>query len=333
MGPEDPRQPWNYNPANPPPGMKPPPDIFDPAYVAKQKAAGRWADNPFTPGTSQFNDFAKEQQQTNIKAAGQPVMPQFNTLIDKNTGLLNGNLNAKAPQISSDGIGHIGFGSEVPSMQGRLDQVQLNKNPLNALEAEGTRTGPSAWSNLMHQSLGNKENAALEKVGGQAMGANAAAENSLAMRGGLGSGARTSLAKDMQRGINQQSQQVRQDFSNQGLGVDMQDEQNRLGILQQLPGMELNAMQPDMQKAAALNDASLTEQGRNLDASKYNSDTNFNLGKYNADSTATADKYNIGNALNEQLQNRGYDLNNYNEMMKAWGADKTASAQGSGGKK
>lgn len=73
--------------------------------------------------------------------------------------------------------------------------------------------------------------------------------------------------------------------------IAIQDETNRMGMLAQLPEQQL---------AAANYDNSIT-------------------------------KYNTGNSLNEILQKRAYDSNAYGEAMKAWGAEKTASASGGGG--
>lgn len=72
-----------------------------------------------------------------------------------------------------------------------------------------------------------------------------------------------------------------------------QDEQNRMTNLRALPGMEQSAAQ-------------------------YQNDIN---------------KYNIEGAKNEMLQRRAFDVNNYNEAMRGWAAQKAAAATPSGGKK
>lgn len=72
-----------------------------------------------------------------------------------------------------------------------------------------------------------------------------------------------------------------------------QDEQNRQTNLRALPGMEL-----------------------------ANAGYNDNVSKYNIDS-----------AKGEMLQRRAFDANAYNEAMRAWGAERTAAATPSSGKK
>lgn len=306
------------------------------SYLTKHNLQNPFDINSQNPAEQmQAIDWANARLKESVDSGGMPERPDFNSLIDKNTGLLNGNLKMNPHNISTTGVGGLGITSALGDIQNRFNGVNLDKTGLNELQKEGMRNGPSDWANLMKKNLSDQEVAQLDKVGAQANGANAAASNSLAMRGGLGSGAATSLAKDMQRGINAGSQGVRRDISNQGLGVDIQDEVNRQSILSQLPGMQLAALQPEMQKATSLNQAQMDEQARKLAADQYNSDTNLKVNQYAADQANNADKYNIQNSLNETLQQRGYDVNSYNEMMKAWGANKTADAEAnaSGGKK
>lgn len=303
-------------------------------FLKNQKLKSPFDLNSSNPKERELaRDWYEARQEEFIDGGGQPMRPEFVSMIDPKTGKLNESLLAKTFGIDPKAIGQINFQSVLDPMQERLDQIQLNKEGLNALRDEGLRTGPSAWANLMSQKIKDDEMAGLEKVAGQAQGSNAAALNNLAMSGGLRSGARTSLAKAMQRDVNAGSQGVRRGASQDALNLAIQDETKRMGVLSQLPGMELQAISPEMEKANFMNQAQLTEQARGLDTQKANADINFNTQKYNSDIARQADQFNIQAALNEKLSERAFDSNVYNELMKSWAAGKTADAQSGGGKK
>ena len=114
----------------------------------------------------------------------------------------------------------------------------------------------------------------------------------LATTGGLRSGAAERLA---QRGI-ENTTRAQQGILGQRLGLDVQDEQNRIAGL------------------GALNQA---EQAA-------------------ANNSQGIQQFNIGNSLNDITQGRAVDVNNYNEDIRAFAAQQTANATPSssgGGKK
>ena len=144
------------------------------------------------------------------KYAGRPDRPEWESLIDPNTGLLQSQL--------------------------MLDN-QYNQDALNQLRQEGLR-GPgeaSAWRGLMDQRL-------TQQAGQASAGAQAATQNAmsgLAMRGGLRAGTAERLAA---RGADQ-AVEAQQRIFGQGLNLDIQDEQQRLASLGALNQAELQAGQ------------------------------------------------------------------------------------------
>ncbi len=276
-----------------------PQNPFTPEYLAKNQ--NKMKENPFTPGTRKYNDFVKSQTESMVEMAGAPVRPEFNSLIDPSTGMMKGPLSFDPTLLDKNSI---------PTLN-----AQVNNQGLNALRGEALRSGPSAWGNLAKQQVGAQELASLDKVGAQAKGANAAAESNLAMRGGIGTGARTSLAKDMARNINSGAQNVRRDASNSMLNVDLQDELKRMDTLKSLPSMELS------------------NAGFELDKQKGNADRAYSLGVFNTNTANEGKKYNIGNTLNENLAGRAFDMGSYLEEMKNFSAGKSADAVAESGKK
>lgn len=150
---------------------------------------------------------------------------------------------------------------------------------------------PSAWANLQMQKQAAEEASAKDAAAKQAMSGNAQAMAQLQMRGGMGSGASTSLAKDMQRQLLAQRQGVNKQGMLSRLNIGVQDEDNRQKGLAQLTGYEMD------------------------------------IGKANK----SVQQYNLGNLLKEAEGQRAWDQEQYKEKMKAWAAEKEAAAAGSGG--
>lgn len=209
----------------------------------------------YTPMSTDFSSPFRSKwsaQPVPTDSAGRPLAPEFNSVGDTQTGLL------QSPYNLTD---------------------QLDRRGLEAMRTEALRDPAqmSRWGQ-MALSQAQSQNAARNA------GAQTQAQNQLAMQGGLRSGARERLAA---QGMQQNLQSNQQALG----GIQMQDELNRQKWLGMLPGQELAA-------------------------AGY--------------STGLQDK-NIGRALQEINVGRGMQQQQYNAAMRAWGADKTASAAAASG--
>ncbi len=223
---------------------------------------------------------------------GSPMRPEYQSLLDPKTGLMLepyqikvGDLNAKT-----------------------IDPSQMEG--LQAFKKEALRTGPSVWAQMMQQTLGNKKSGDLDKAALQSAAAGAQARGTLAMRGGLSSGSRERIARSNANDLLGIRQNIGRDYNTQNLQLLSDDEKSRLGMLGQLPGMESNLEQFNVN---TLNDAS-----------------KFNLGN-----KAKMDEYNIQNALEQKNLADTQNLDVYKEQQKKWAAnrqaDATANSGGGGG--
>lgn len=186
----------------------------------------------------------------------------------------------------------------------KQDDVTADRSALDALKGRALSEGPSPWAKMML----DKQQMEQAQAGDQAAQATAAQLNSaksqLAQSGGLGTGSRERLAKQsMQQGLLSQQQVNRQgqlDRANIGL----QDEQQKVGLLNQV------------------------QTGENQQAG---------IGMQNRQYSTGVDQANVGNTLMDLNAKRAFNANTYNEAMRAWAAEKSANAQaraaGGGGKK
>lgn len=133
---------------------------------------------------------------------------------------------------------------------GRIDLSNL-EGSMDRYRAEAMRTGPSAWARLAEQAQLQEALQARDRAAGLARGTEAAARSSLAMRGGLSSGARERVARDSARNVMAMDQDVSRSLAANKLQIGMNDEANRLAMLGQLPGMEAEALKPGMLLAEA----------------------------------------------------------------------------------
>lgn len=165
-----------------------------------------------------------------------------------------------------------------------VDQRGLEKYRERALG-----TGDSAWAKLAKEQQGLEEAGLRDKLGQQAGSAQAQARSSLAMRGGLSGGAAERIAKSGARDQMAGAQNLAAQGAMARGNIGLQDEQMRTQMLGNLPGMELQAMQPQL-------------QNKNIQ------------------------QWNIDKALNENLQKRAFETNKYNQKMQAWAGQGQAQA-------
>lgn len=229
--------------------------------------------------------------------------------------------------------GSVQFNDLTSQLTGNVNGVNLDKAALNSLQQYGLNQGASPWLQMQLENQKRDEQNQMNQATSQMAGSDAQARTNLALKGGLSSGARERLARSGALGLNATKQNIANAGATSRLGLNIQDESNKLDILKQLPGLQLGASNFDLTKANTANDLALKEQGVGLDTAFKNNQQATDIAKYNADQNSAADKFNSSAALNELLQQRAFESNKYNEAMKAWGAEKTAEATGSGGKK
>lgn len=191
------------------------------------------------------------------------------------------------------------------TLQGEPDVAShLDKGALEQLRTEGmSAPGSSAWEQLMLQKQGVGESEQRDTANANAASGQQSALSQLATSGGVSGGARERLAR---MGMTN-SAEARQNVARQGvmdrLGIGTTAEQNRIGILSNLPGQEL---------------ASAGYQ-TGLDTSNRDYNTGVN-------------QYNIGNVLAAKGAKSAADQATYQEQMKAWAAKDSAEATANSGK-
>lgn len=121
-------------------------------------------------------------------------------------------------------------------------QNQVNQDGFNQFKSQALRSGPSAWATLAKQQENQTMNTARDQAQEGAAGQTANTEAALASSGGLSSGARERAVEGGQKNIMSADQGLaRQNMQNQSQ-VATNDEQNRMQMLSQLPGMEQNQL-------------------------------------------------------------------------------------------
>ena len=207
--------------------------------------------------------------------------------------------------MSSQGLNDDGspirqaFDSLVDPSTGRLkDGYTMNQAGLDPTKWDGysqykkeaLRTGPSAWANLQNQSVDASTMANKEAAARQAMSSMNQGNSNLARMGGISEGSRGLAARSSGRDMLMARQQAARAGDTNKLNVATTDESNRVGQLANL---------------------ATTEQS---------------IGTYNNTLEAKQKEYNIGNLMHENDSRRSYNDLTYQEQMKKWAADRTATA-------
>lgn len=217
--------------------------------------------------------FAQTSQATGRNRDGSYVRPEFETLIDQNTGRL----------------------FDEYSLAKQFNPVQADRAGYDQYKTEALRTGPSAYAQMMMGKQELEQQGLTNNLAAQQNAGMRGAMDQLAATGGVDSGARERMARS---GI-RDAMMGRQDIRKQGMidrfNISAQDEQQRQGQLQNLTGMELNranydaserdkglgANQYDIQNSLLAMDR---ERGDSMDAWKTNMQT------WGANKTADAQK-------------------------------------------
>lgn len=136
-----------------------------------------------------------------------------------------------------------------PEMDRRLSSIRMDTRGLDRFRDEALRTGDSEWAKRMSAAIRADEGMARDRLAGDIASETATARSNLAMRGGLSSGARERLERSGIKNYLSMSQDIAQKGAAGRLQVGVNDEQNRIQQLGMLPGMEIQALQPEFQKA------------------------------------------------------------------------------------
>jgi len=209
------------------------------------------------------------------------------------------------------------------------DMSWMDKRAADTMFQRGTEAGPSQWAKLAEQKQRAEELQAREDISADMAGQLAGARSQLAMRGGLGSGARERLATSGQRGLNAERQRLARQgqLSRMGLGMEDQSRKDRmLGQAAQAQlgysGLEGGIRQSDAQRAQA---AALANQQGAQQVSQFNVSQRLGFDVGQTDRQRQAQERGLGYKQQSQAQYNKQLMDLYGEEMAEWGADRTAN--------
>jgi hypothetical protein len=174
--------------------------------------------------------------------------------------------------------------------------VSADRGALNALKGEALRDPKQAsqWAQMMLDKQAMEQSAAMDQAARGGQNALLAAQSELAQSGGLSEGSRERMAQRAFR----EGLLAKQGANRQGaldrMNIGLQDEEKRLGLLNQVQGLE-----------------------------NQQADIAFK----NQEAQGKVDTFNLGKQFDDLTQRRMFDTNRYNQAMSAWGAGKSADAQ------
>lgn len=218
------------------------------------------------------------------------------------------------------------FKTVMPGLEDKLSGINLNQQGLEAYRKRALSTGPSAWANLAMKQQGLEERQLKDQLGEEQAGSVAQAMGQLARQGGLSSGARERIAESAAKGRIMAGQNLASSGAQARLGILGQDESQRMQALGNLPGMEVQALSPALQKAGLWSNLAASDQAQGLGAGKFNLENRYK--------GAEAD---VGNVFkdwaarnqNAQINAQGkntYNTDVFNTQAQMYGADRSARA-------
>lgn len=173
-----------------------------------------------------------------------------------------------------------------------MREVAANDQGYQSFSKEALRRGPSAWAGLAKVQQALEARNQRENAAQQAAAAGTEEENKLAMTGGLSSGARERAATAAANATTKGAQDVNRQEQMNNMQIGLNDEQQRLQELSQLPGME---------------------QGR-------------------ISGWENVSGRDLQNLLQENQARNQFNMGLYNTQMQAWAAEKQAEATEHSGK-
>jgi len=286
----------------------------------------------------QMRDIEKKQFQDEMGQG--PQYPGFDSLLDS-----NGNLKSNYMSTADRGTTFYGNIDELnnrnnkssENLNNRLSGIQLNKDALQELRRRSMDNGPSAWANIATQQQGIEEATNRDRAATQAASANEAARSDMASQGGMSAGARERLARNSQRDLAGARQDVARGGSTQRLAISAQDDANKTDILKALPGMEVQALQPEFKKAEMQTGLETSNNDAWRQLSESEATRHQAMDESQRQREQQANQFNISNAINQNTLKNVSNLSNYGEQMKQWAAFKQSKAmntdEGKGGVK
>lgn len=289
---------------------------------AMQAAMGAQGNQAISPGGASLNDTLSEsmldraEKERRLKLLTTGVdRPDFISNLDKDTGAMKSQYQVQAGKIDP-------LKSNLSELDQRMSGIQLNKQGLEAIRGRALQQGPSAWAQMAEGKQRQEELQGRSQGAAQGAQAQANARSQLSMRGGLSGGARQRLAMQGARDQASQGQQIGAQGQRARADIGLQDEQTKNQMLTQLPGMELQALQPEMQKANAWQQMAGQESGQDLARQQFNQNANM-----------STQQFNVGNALKEQQGQNAANMQLYQEQMKDLSGERQARATEKSGKK
>lgn len=224
----------------------------------------------------------------------------------------NGNL---LPQYKIQAGAPVSYNSNLNGLNQQLNGIQLNKQPLQNLEDFASSTGPSTWAQLQQQINQGQTGQQLGAADTQAASGLNQAYSQLGTQGGLSSGARERLAMSGGNNLVMAKQGVQQAGNQNNLGILATDASNKLQAAEQLPGMEVQSLQPQ-------------EFATNLWAGMAGNESNqeANLALQNRQYDTSVQGQNINDLMQNNQNQNTYNLGKYNTQMGAWAANQQANA-------
>lgn len=186
------------------------------------------------------------------------------------------------------------------STEGAMKGVKADTRGADAIRERATATGPSAWALMMEQKQGLGEAQRRDQATREMAAANATARGQLAARGGLSSGARERLARGGARDMVMAGQETARQGMLDRMNIGIQDQGQKDRFLGMMPGIEQQQFQNEMEKAK--------------------------IGQ-------SARQWDIANTLKEKYAQDAHNMDAYTEQMKAWAANRQATATENAGKK
>lgn len=173
-----------------------------------------------------------------------------------------------------------GYQSSLPFVQQQLSGINLNMAPTNKFLSEAMRTGPSAWANMaqaqQNQLAGEARTRAMDEMAGKT----AEARTQLATHGGLSSGAMERVARNGLGDYINASQDISRQGMNNANQISLDDEKNRIQQLSMAPGMQLQALEPQMEKARILSGAQASDNSTLMNL--WAAMNAYNMNRYNS---------------------------------------------------
>jgi len=151
---------------------------------------------------------------------------------------------------------------------------QYNNEYMNQLQDYATRQGPSPWLTAQQGLISSQGATARDDLEAQRLGGLQEAQEQLAMRGGLRSGAAERLAGLGMEAKMGESQDLSRALEQQMLEAQLAEEASKVGMMGQLPGMEAQRAQLSggVQQQNIANLFGERERAHKFDLGKYQAD-------------------------------------------------------------